>query len=76
MLGLLFLGVRVAYGILDAWSSSDQFGGALSSDPTLAQFNSVNGDWVPYLVMGLIMEYLTALTFLLFSTVFMRRRRR
>ncbi|KAL0072229.1 hypothetical protein AAF712_001154 [Marasmius tenuissimus] len=75
MLGLLFLGVRVAYAILDAWSSSDQFGGALSSNPTLAQFNSVSGDYIPYLVMGLVMEYLTTLTFLLFSTVMMRRRR-
>ncbi|KAL0576566.1 hypothetical protein V5O48_005398 [Marasmius crinis-equi] len=72
--GLLFLGVRVAYAILDAWSASDQFGIALSSDPTLAQFNSISGDYIPYLVMGLVMEYLTALTFLLSSTVIMQRR--
>ncbi|KAF9270559.1 hypothetical protein L218DRAFT_952665 [Marasmius fiardii PR-910] len=71
--GLLFLGARVAYEILNAWSASDQFGASLSGNPSLAQFNSVNGNWITYLVMGLVMEFATAATFLLSSTVIMRR---
>ncbi|KAG7099562.1 hypothetical protein E1B28_001395 [Marasmius oreades] len=71
--GLLFLGTRVAYGILDAWSASDQFGASLSPNPALAQFNSINGNYITYLVMGLVMEFATATTLLLSSTVIMRR---
>jgi len=45
---LPFLGVRMVYGILNAFSTSV---------PSIAKFNSVTGDWVLYLVMSLIMEY-------------------
>lgn len=71
--GLLFLGARVAYEILNAWSASDQFGSALSPNPALAQFNSVAGNYITFLVMGLAMEFAAAATFLLSSTVIMRR---
>jgi len=47
-LALPFLGVRVVYSILNAFSTSS---------PSLARFNSQTGDWVLYLVMSLIMEY-------------------
>ncbi|ESK98244.1 hypothetical protein Moror_291 [Moniliophthora roreri MCA 2997] len=74
--GLLALGVRVAYGLLDAWSAARQDGTELSSNPTLAQFNSVTGDYIFYLVMGLVMEFVAGAAFLLSSTLLMRRRRR
>jgi len=72
-LALPFLGVRVAYAILAAWSSSDLFGVELSSNPILARFNPNAGDWVPFLVMSLIMEYAIAILYLLFSTILARR---
>jgi len=72
-LALPFLGVRVAYAVLAAWSSSDVFGVQPSPNPVLPQFNPITGDWVPFLVMSLIMEYIAALLYLLFSTVLARR---
>jgi hypothetical protein len=72
-LALPFLGVRVAYAILSAWSSSDLFGGQPSPNPTLAKFNPITGDWVPFLIMSLVMEYIAAVLYLLFSTVLARR---
>lgn len=73
--GLLSLGVRVAYAVLDAWSSSDLFGQQPSSNPTLARFNPITGDWILYLVLGLIMEYCTVGIYLLSSTIILQRQR-
>ncbi|KAJ7596705.1 hypothetical protein C8J56DRAFT_918125 [Mycena floridula] len=70
---LPLLGVRVAYGILDAWSASDQFGTQPSSNKTLARFNDITGEWIFFLVMGLIMEFATAALYLLSSTILSRR---
>ncbi|KAK0208421.1 hypothetical protein DFS33DRAFT_1303265 [Desarmillaria ectypa] len=71
----LFIGVRVAYEILAAWSASDVFGGQLSSNTTLAKFNPITGDWVPYLVMGLIVEYVAAAFFIVPAVMLHRRTR-
>ncbi|KAG6891086.1 hypothetical protein C0995_014176 [Termitomyces sp. Mi166 len=75
-LALPFLGVRVAYAILAAWSASDLFGNLLSSNPNLAKFNSVNGQMVTYLVMSVVMEFVVAALYVLFSTVLSRRHSR
>ncbi|SJL05840.1 uncharacterized protein ARMOST_09176 [Armillaria ostoyae] len=72
---LLFIGVRVAYEILAAWSASDVFGRQLSLNPTLAKFNPITGDWVPYLVMGLIVEYVAAAFFIVPAVMLHRRTR-
>ncbi|KAK0465237.1 uncharacterized protein EV420DRAFT_1744397 [Desarmillaria tabescens] len=72
---LLFIGIRVAYEILAAWSASDVFGDRLSSNPTLAKFNPITGDWVPYLVMGLIVEYVAAAFFIIPAVMLHRRTR-
>jgi hypothetical protein len=74
-LALPFLGVRTAYSILSAWSSSDLFGTQLSPNPVLAKFNPVAAGWVPFLVMSLIMEYVVTVLYLLFSTVLAQRHR-
>ncbi|KAF8078239.1 hypothetical protein FPV67DRAFT_1775489 [Lyophyllum atratum] len=74
-LALPFLGVRVAYAVLAAWSASDLFGASPSSNPTLAKFNPITGLWITYLVMSLIMEFVVAAFYLLFSTVLSRRHR-
>ncbi|KAF8979167.1 hypothetical protein BDQ17DRAFT_1382082 [Cyathus striatus] len=71
---LPFLGVRVAYAVLAAWSSSDIFGNTPSPNPTLAHFNPVTGDWIPFLVMSAIMEYVVAVIYLFSSTWLARRR--
>ncbi|KAG5646042.1 hypothetical protein DXG03_004465 [Asterophora parasitica] len=73
-IALPFLGVRVAYAILGAWSASDLFGKSLSSNPILVKFNPITGLWIPYLVMSLVMEAVVAALYLLFSTVLSRRR--
>jgi len=70
---LPFLGVRIAYAIIAAWSSSDLFGRNLSSNATLAKLNPVTGDWVWYLVLGLIMEYAVVALYLFASTVLARK---
>ncbi|KAJ3749965.1 hypothetical protein DFH05DRAFT_1531596 [Lentinula detonsa] len=75
-LALLPLGVRTAYAILDAWSSSDIFGAELSSNPALAKLNPITGNFIFYLVLGLVMEYIVAIICLFFSTIGMQRRRR
>lgn len=72
---LPFLGVRVAYGILAAWSSSDLFGTELSPNPIFAKFNPITGDWVAFLVMSLIMEFAVAAIYLFSSTILSRRHR-
>ncbi|RDB29693.1 hypothetical protein Hypma_015150 [Hypsizygus marmoreus] len=72
-IALPFLGVRVAYAVLSAWSSSDLFGERPSSNPVLARFNPVTGSWIAYLVMSLVMEFIVSVLYLLFSTVLSRR---
>jgi len=74
-LALPFLGVRVAYAVLAAWSSSDLFGTSPSSNTILAKFNPITGLWITYLVMSLIMEFIVSALYLLFSTVLSRRHR-
>jgi len=69
-----FLGVCVAYSFLSAWSSSDLFGINLSPNPTIARFNPVTGQWIIYLVMSVIMEYVTVLIFIVSSTWLSQRR--
>jgi hypothetical protein len=68
-LALPFLGVRTAYHIMNAWSSADLWGGIPSQNPTLPKFNIVSGDWIPFLVMLLIMEYIVALIYILSGTM-------
>ncbi|KAG6885720.1 hypothetical protein C0993_010893 [Termitomyces sp. T159_Od127] len=70
---LPFLGVRVAYAVLAAWSASDLFGKSLSSNPDLARFNPINGQWVTYLAMSVVMEFIVVALYALFSTVLSRR---
>jgi len=70
---LPFLGARVAYSILATWSSSDLFGTIPSKNPTLARFNPIVGNWVPYLVLGPLMEFLVTLIYMLSSTVLARK---
>jgi len=64
---LPFLGVRVVYAILSAWSTSS---------PSLARFDPVTGEWVLFLVMALVMEYCVALIYLLTGTTLPLRRDR
>ncbi|KAH0590263.1 hypothetical protein H2248_000433 [Termitomyces sp. 'cryptogamus'] len=75
-LALPFLGVRVAYAILAAWSASDLFGISLSSRPSLAKFNPVNGEWITFLMMSVAMEFVVTALYVLFSTVLSRRHSR
>ncbi|KAG6919575.1 hypothetical protein DXG01_004238 [Tephrocybe rancida] len=75
-LALPLLGVRVAYAVLSAWSASDLFGNLLSSNPILAKFNPVRGQWIAFLVMSVVMEFVITALYLLFSTVFSRRHSR
>jgi len=73
---LPFLGVRIAYGIMLAWSSSDIYGTHPSSNPILAKMNplAATGQWVFYLTLGLISEFLTAAMFMFASTIMAQRR--
>lgn len=54
---LPFLGVRVAYSIVSTFSGSPIPYGVNTSK--LARFNLANGSWWIYLVMGLLMEYIS-----------------
>ncbi|KAJ6575518.1 hypothetical protein B0H10DRAFT_2104040, partial [Mycena sp. CBHHK59/15] len=69
------LGVRVAYEILAAWSSTDLFGLELSSNPTLAMFQPITGKWITYAIMGIVCEFVVAVLYMLSSTILARRRR-
>ncbi|EDR15717.1 uncharacterized protein LACBIDRAFT_300942 [Laccaria bicolor S238N-H82] len=71
---LPFMGVRMAYAVMAAWSSSDLDGKHLSSNPTLAKMNPVTGDWVLYLVLSVIMEFIVTAMYLFSSTVLSQRR--
>lgn len=66
-------GVRVAYGVLAAFSATDLLGAELSTNPTIAKFNPVTGNWILYLVMSLVMEWVVAAMYLFASTVLARR---
>ncbi|PPQ88083.1 hypothetical protein CVT25_014381 [Psilocybe cyanescens] len=72
---LPFLGVRMAYAVMAAWSSSDLLGKKLSSNATLADLNPVTGKWILYLVLSLIMEYVVVALYLFASTILARRHR-
>ncbi|KAJ7293184.1 hypothetical protein C8J57DRAFT_1268334 [Mycena rebaudengoi] len=71
---LPFLGARVAYEILAAWSSTDLFGLELSHNPTLAMFQPITGKWIWFLVLGVICELVVSALYMLSSTVLARRR--
>lgn len=71
---LPFLGVRMAYAVMAAWSSSDLSGKRPSSNPTLAKMNPVTGNWVLYLVLSVIMEFMVTSIYLFSSTVLSQRR--
>jgi len=72
-IALPFLGARIAYGVISAWSSSDLYGTDLSSDPNLHKLNPINGDWVLYLVLGPVMEYVAVLLYMFSSIVLARK---
>ena len=70
---LPFLGARLAYAIIVAWSSSDLYGAVPSSNPTLKKLNPNGGDWKLYLVLGPVMEYTVALMYMFASTILAQR---
>lgn len=54
---LPFLGIRVVYSILSAFSGSLSFTGtATASTSPLAKFNMLTGSWPIYLCMSVLME--------------------
>ncbi|KZP32370.1 hypothetical protein FIBSPDRAFT_723111 [Athelia psychrophila] len=55
---LPFLLVRTVYSVLSTFSGSPIPGGPPNTSK-LAKFNLANGEWYIYLVMGLLMEYIT-----------------
>ncbi|KAF7971828.1 hypothetical protein HWV62_19835 [Athelia sp. TMB] len=57
-LALPFLGVRVAYSVVSTFSGSPIPDGSANTNK-LAKFNLANGTWWIYLVMGLLMEYIS-----------------
>ncbi|KAF9454997.1 hypothetical protein P691DRAFT_691235 [Macrolepiota fuliginosa MF-IS2] len=71
--GLIPLGARVAYAILAAWSAADVFGTQLSSNAVLAKSNPTTGNWVLYLVLSPIMEYVVVAIYLYSSVILSRR---
>ncbi|TEB39072.1 hypothetical protein FA13DRAFT_1656266 [Coprinellus micaceus] len=71
---LPFLGVRVAYGIMAAWSSRDLLGTQPVDNAILAKMNPITGDWIFYLVLNRVMEFLTAGMFMIASTIMAQRR--
>jgi hypothetical protein len=73
--GLLPLGARVAYAILSSWSSEDLFGARPSANPVLAKSNPITGDWVLFLLLSSVMEYVVVAIYLFSSVVLSRRRR-
>ncbi|KAJ7814151.1 hypothetical protein B0H14DRAFT_2851030 [Mycena olivaceomarginata] len=72
---LPFLGARVAYGILAAFSSSDIFGLMPASNASLAMFHPVTGKWIYFLVLGFVCELVVAALYTLSGTVLARSRR-
>jgi hypothetical protein len=72
-LAIPFLGARIAYAVISAFSSLDLYGKNLSSDPNLRKLNPVTGQWYLYLVLGPVMEYLAILVYLFSSVVLAQR---
>jgi uncharacterized membrane protein len=70
-----FLGVRISYAIISAFSSSDLYGLNLSSDPNLRKLNPITGQWYLFLVLGPVMEYIAVSLYLLASVVLAQKRR-
>ncbi|KIM85114.1 hypothetical protein PILCRDRAFT_817972 [Piloderma croceum F 1598] len=62
---LPFLGVRVVYSVLSAYSGSPISTPTSSTTGSLSKFNIVNGEWQIYLVMGLVMEYIVVLVYVI-----------
>jgi hypothetical protein len=72
---LPFLAVRVVFSVLNAFSHNIVF--SSSSPPSgntgsLSKFNLVTGEWWIYLVMSLLMEYITVLIYSLTGTLIPR----
>lgn len=61
---LPFLAVRVLYSVLSAYSPN-AFSKTASHSTNLSKFNSITGDWRIYLVMSLLMEYITVLIYII-----------
>jgi hypothetical protein len=70
---LPFLGVRVVYSILSAYSGSPISTPTSSTTGSLSKFNIVNGEWQIYLVMGLVMEYIVVLVYVIAGTLIPRQ---
>jgi len=70
-----FLGVRIAYAVISAFSSSDLYGIHPSSDPNLKKLNPVTGQWYLFLVLGPVMEYMAVSLYLFASVVLAQKRR-
>ncbi|PPQ64729.1 hypothetical protein CVT26_002673 [Gymnopilus dilepis] len=70
-----FLGVRLAYAVIAVFSSSDLLGRDLSPNQTLAKLNPITGNWILYLVLSLIMEYVVTVLYLFASTILARKHR-
>jgi hypothetical protein len=69
---LPFLAVRVIFSVLNAFSHNISF--SSSSPPSdntgsLSKFNLVTGEWWIYLVMSLLMEYITVLIYSITGTL-------
>jgi len=65
---LPFLGIRVIYSVLSAYSGSLIPDAASSTTSSLSKFNITNGEWQIYLGMGLIMEYIVVLVYTVAGT--------
>jgi len=72
-LALPFLGARIAYAVISAFSSLDLYGTNLNSDPNLRKLNPINGQWYLYLVLGPVMEYVAILVYIFSSVVLAQR---
>jgi len=72
-LAVPFVGARIAYAVISAFSSLDLYGTNLSSDTTLKNLNPINGQWYLYLVLGPTMEYIAVLVYMFASVVLAQR---
>jgi hypothetical protein len=57
-----------------AWSSRDLLGTQPVDNAILAKMNPITGDWIFYLVLNRVMEFLTAGMFMIASTIMAQRR--
>jgi hypothetical protein len=60
---LPFLGIRVLYTVLSAFSGPISYTGIPAKGNSLAKFNIATGDWRIHLVMGLLMEYIVVVIY-------------